>query len=123
MKERTLTDYLNMEEDKRGWIEKINIGDNVCWISFTKKGYGRGGDVHNGRQYNVIIKGSFLVKELHEGIERETVVATGRLITIQDGIPHVFIALEDTWMIEWHEFPLPPFKEKKYYEPYRKLCK
>jgi hypothetical protein len=38
-------------------------------------------------------------------------------------IPHVFIAFEDTLMVEWFDHELPPYEKKQFYEPYRKLCR
>jgi len=114
-----------ISEDKRGWMKKLTLNNgDIFWISFTKKGFARGGDIHDGRQYDTIIRGQFLVKQhFPEDIEMLKVIITGDSIIIPAGIPHVFIAMEDTEMIEWHDDKLPPFDQKKYYEPYRKLCR
>jgi len=106
----------------RGTIFRIIVGKEIYWWSFTANGHGRGGDIHDGRQYNVVIKGKFLVKMMYpEEGEVERVLLEGDSIVIPNDIPHVFIALEDSWMLEWHDHKLPPFKDKRYYEPYRKL--
>lgn len=110
-----------INQDERGKIYRMVL-DGVYWISFTKKGYARGGDIHNGRQFNSILKGKFLVKMKFPTEEVKRVVLEGQSIIIPNNIPHVFIALEDSTMIEWHDHKLPPYKEKRFYQPYRELC-
>jgi len=113
-----------VSSDKRGWIKKELIRDTILWISFTRKGYARGGDIHRGLQYNTVIKGQFQVRQLYpKGGESVRTLIAGRSIIIPFGIPHVFIAQEDSIMIEWHDHELPPYEEKEFFEPYRKLCK
>jgi len=110
-----------VNQDKRGKIYRIVL-DRVYWVSFTNNGFARGGDIHNGRQFNSILKGKFLVKMKFPTEEVEQVVFEGQSIIVPENIPHVFIALEDSIMIEWHDHKLPSYKEKRFYPPYRKLC-
>lgn len=112
-------------EDKRGEIYHLVINNIDYWLSFTKKGFGRGGDIHDCEQHNLCLKGEFNVKVLlpsdktreHE-IER--CLVAGESISIPKELPHIFKALEDSIMLEWHDGKLPPFSEKKYYERYRR---
>ena len=118
-----------VSNDERGWIRKLVCNDNpeqIIWLSFTRKGYARGGDIHDGRQFNTVIKGDFLIKlKFSDNDESKNSfrIWTGKSIIIPKDIAHVFIALEDTLMIEWHDHELPPYEKKRFYEPYRKLCK
>lgn len=107
--------------DKRGKIYGIVL-DKIYWLSYTNKDYGRGGDIHNGQQFNIVLKGKFLVKMRFPTEEVKRAVLEGQSIVIPDNVPHVFIALEDSIMIEWHDHKLPPYKDKRFYEPYRRLC-
>lgn len=108
--------------DRRGWMGKITIGKTIVWISYTKKGYARGGDIHRGKQFNAVISGQFQVRKLFPEEEVVSNMITGDSIMIPYGIPHVFIAKENSIMIEWHDHELPPYEKKEFYEPYRKMC-
>lgn len=108
-------------ENKRGKIYHLFFMDKDYWLSFTRKNCGRGGDIHDGRQYNVVLQGKFLAKMMYPHGEVERVIFEGRSIMVPNSIPHIFFALEDSWMLEWHENKLPPFEKKQYYKPYRDL--
>lgn len=111
-----------ISEDKRGEIYRI-VSGRIYWWSYTRKGFGRGGDIHDCRQHNYVMEGGFLVKMKFPTEEVERVVLKGHSIIIPENIPHVFIALEDSVMLEWHSEKLPPYKQKRFYKPYRRLCK
>lgn len=112
-----------VSDDKRGRMEKVVIGDTILWISFTKKGRVRGGDIHRGRQYSTVVKGQFKVRQMYPEEEVVLILTMGDSIMIPYGIPHVFIAKEDSIMIEWHDHKLPPYEQKEFYKPYRRMCK
>jgi len=112
-----------VHEDKRGTIYLLKFNGMLYFILITNKGYARGGDLHDFEQYNFVISGSFEVREQHQSSEKKYIVNEREFVTIPPNVPHVFIALEDSLMIEWHSKELPPFKDKKYHEPYRKLCR
>jgi len=109
-------------EDERGMIYKISA-DKDYWLSYTKRGFARGGDIHDGCQFNAILKGKFLVKMMYPDGEVKRLLLEGQSIVIPNDIPHMFIALEDSYMIEWHDHKLPPYEKKRFYEPYRRLCR
>lgn len=111
-----------INQDERGEIWKIESRKKTIFLSKTFKDFARGGDIHRGKQFNCVIEGSFRVLMKYPDKEKEIILKGGNLAIIPKEIPHVFIALEDSVMIEWHQFPLPPFKEKRYYEPYRRKC-
>jgi len=111
-----------VSENKRGKIWRIEL-DRVFFLSFTKEGKYRGGDIHNGVQFNLILegKGEFRILNPITKQERRIILDKDSFIKIPRGYPHVFKALSDSWMLEWHEKPLPPYEEKQFYKPYRKL--
>lgn len=118
-----------VSNDKRGNMIKVTWLGKTYWILFTKKGYGRGGEYHPSAQHNMVISGSIIVKmkvdALHGylyGSEERYKVPVGETITIPANIAHVLLAQEDSIVIEWHDEELPPFDQKKIYEPYRKFC-
>lgn len=112
-----------VQRDNRGEIWKADIDGITYWMSNTKRGSGRGGDVHEGWQYNVFLKGSFEGHLMYPDGEEVRIYSAPSMVFIPPEVPHVFIALEDSYMIEWHDHELPPFSEKRYFEPYRGMCK
>lgn len=112
-----------VNRDERGEILTDKIDGISYWISHTRQGFGRGGDIHEGWQYNIVLKGSFEVNLMLPDGEEVRVYKAPVMVSIPPEVPHVFIALEDSYMMEWHDHKLPPYSEKRYYEPYRRLCK
>lgn len=115
-----------VHEDKRGEMYHLVIDGKDYYLSDTKKGFGRGGEIHDIAQYNVCLKGKFMVRIISNLVPdfpaQETHYLTkGRCKTVDAGDPHVFIAEEDSVLLEWHDGKLPPIGEKKYFEQYRKL--
>lgn len=109
-----------VSDDERGWMVKETFADKTLWLIFTRKGYGRGGEIHPVYQHVVVVSGCI---EFRLRLSGETLmkVYAGESITIPSGTPHVGIALENSIMIEWHDGKLPDFKDKQIYEPYRRL--
>lgn len=112
-----------INRDKRGemWVAYIN--EIAYWFLMTRMGHGRGGGIRDGYTYNAILRGSFSVRQMINGEEDVRIIKAPAFITIPPETPHVFIALEDSYMLEWHDHVLPPYKEKRFYPPYRRLCK
>lgn len=111
-----------VSEDHRGEIWRIDSGERVYWLSITKKGKARGGDIHDGIQYTLVLQGSFKVLYKYVDREEEKIQKVNEKLEVPPEVPHVWIALEDSMMLEWHEKPLPSLEKKRYYEPYRRLC-
>jgi hypothetical protein len=111
------------QEDERGWMSKFIIGKQEFWLSFTRKGYARGGDIHEGLQFNTVIYGNMKVKLMFANGEKIVELPSDSSMVTPKSIPHVFIAFEDTLMVEWFDHELPPYEKKQFYEPYRKLCR
>jgi len=114
-------EIVKVSDNKRGEIWKIESGKRTYFLSITKKGYGRGGDIHDGIQYNYVLEGSFKVLFKYPKEEKEFIQKANEYVEVPPEIPHVWIALEDSLMLEWHEKPLPPVEKKRYYEPYRRM--
>jgi len=114
--------YEKIHEDKRGEIYTLKLFNKTYWHMYTHKGHARGGDIHEGKQYNVVVTGKFLVRMIQKEGEKEVIICAGETIVIHKETPHVFIALEDSYMIEWHDHQLPPLEKKRIYQPYRELC-
>lgn len=112
-----------INKDERGEVFRIVLDNKVYWLSYTKTGFGRGGDIHNGKQFNTILSGRFKVMLHYPKNDAEYNIFEGDSIIIPKNIPHLLIAKKDSWMIEWHDHKLPPYKDKKFYKPYRKLCR
>lgn len=112
-----------VNEDKRGEIWKIDTGKKVLFLAKTFKGYARGGDIHRGKQYTLILEGRMEVRMKYPEREEIRNLEKNEMIIAPAEIPHVFIALEETVFLEWHEKPLPPYNKKRFYPAYRRLCK
>lgn len=112
-----------VNEDQRGEIWKIVTPQKEVFLAFTKKGKARGGDIHRGEQYTFILEGKMRILSKFPDKEKEEIIEEGNLAVIPPEIPHVFVALEDSVFLEWHECPLPPYSKKRFYLPYRKICK
>lgn len=84
-----------------------------------KKGQARGGDVHPiADQFDLVVHGKVELREMIENRERITILHEKNLATIERGIPHVLIALEDSLILEWRNGPFA----REIYKPYRRLC-
>ncbi len=106
-----------VHKDNRGEIYIIKLRDGIQFnMLTTKKGCGRGGDLHPHRQFDLVLEGEFEVWLKKTKIEKK-VFKKYDYIVIPPKIPHLFIAKKDTVMLEWWD------KEFKatYYKPFRKI--
>ena len=92
-----------IHEDKRGEIYLVTEAlpeDRELTLFTTKKGYARGGCVHQeSGEDAVVISGT--VKYFVEGREAET-LSRGDSIHIPHNTPHYFVALTpETTVLEW----------------------
>lgn len=108
-----------LQSDSRGDVFLIDQDGEEILLIFTKKGYLRGGEIHEGSQYNFIVKGKVKwTYHTHSG-DWDDVVGEGETNFVPKGIPHMMEALEDTIMMEWRELPVE--KPMNYYEPFRNI--
>jgi len=108
-----------IHEDKRGSIHGLWKDGREYIVLFTKKGHIRGGDLHKSKQYDMVLNGEMEIRYIINEKEHIRTLTEGDMISFEPTVPHVFIAKEDTLMIEW----LVGDFEKSYYAPYRKMVK
>ena len=100
--------------DERGNVVVLSDGETDYLLIYTKKGYLRGGELHGGEQYNVLLKG-----EVRWFIDEQLPVKQLEPFqTIGKETPHMMESLTDSVMLEWREYPIE--KPVNYYKPYRK---
>lgn len=104
-----------IHEDKRGDIY-LMIGDDLkeheeITLFTTKKGYARGGCIHNfNDEYCCVLEGKI---NYFVGEEKSKLVKKGEIVRIPKAKPHYFISLTDSLVIEWGATP----EEKKEKHP------
>jgi len=120
-----------MGANKRGKVWSFQMTDDPMdeiLIQFTPKGMVRGGDFHDHRQYNLIVRGRVKFFERYGpdmdlpgkgkvSGEKETFLEEGQFHVFEPGIPHWFVAMEDTISVEFFENP----RTKYTFEEYRKV--
>jgi len=109
--------------DERGYMFKCKIRGKSVFIIFTKRGFARGGEFHPVIQYTAVISGKVMYKTNCPDGEKNWEVRHTGVFKVPANIAHVMVALEDSITIEWHDGELPPFEQKKIYEPYREFIK
>lgn len=102
-----------VNEDKRGRIFSILLGKKEYLILETTRGFRRGGDYHESKQYDIVLSGKIKVVTPQE----EKILQEGDSTAFLPFQPHYFEALENCYVLEWLSGPY----EKKYYKPYRDL--
>ena len=107
-----------LHEDKRGEIYLIT-GDlkehEEITLFTTRKGYARGGCIHNiNDEYWTILEGSvrYWVGDKIKDY------STGDSLVIPKATPHYFLSLTDSLVTE---FGATPAEKKEKYEPFRKI--
>ena len=108
-----------IQEDTRGKITLVTIGDREHLIVFTNKGFLRGGEIHDGKQTIVILTGRTLWTYNRSDINWNNCLDEGDVKVIPAGTAHMMKALTDTTMIEIKECPRE--NPVNYFEPFRKI--
>ncbi len=115
--------FEEIHEDQRGTIHGMWLDDREYIVLFTKKGHIRGGDYHKTKQYDVVLSGKMNInwkESISPNSKEHSITLTeGDMICFEPDNPHMFIAMEDTLMVEW----LVGDFEKSFYEQYRRLVK
>ena len=106
--------------DKRGFNIFAKIKGRKIMVSYTEKGYYRGGDYHNVPQLFMVLKRSVFYKIKEHGKERSMVLKAGQSYIAPRRDPHIIKAREDTIFIEAF---LGKDTTTFYYDDYRKLVK
>lgn len=109
--------------DERGSISRLKLpeGPEVNLL-FTRKGAARSGDMHNCKQFDLVLSGSWEIW-LKEETDKKIVRKKGEMLEIPAEIPHLFVCKEDSWMIEWWENPIEDVLAEgiTYYPRYRRI--
>jgi len=109
-------------EDQRGTIYKIVFKGKEFILFSTNAGHGRGGDYHESAQHDLVLAGEVEFRQKiggEMGEEKTQNLGAGDLVKTEASTPHVLISKTDSLVLEW----LDGLFEKKYYEPYRRLCR
>ena len=120
-----------MGANRRGKVWAFQLSEDPTdelLIFFTPKGAVRGGDMHDHRQYNLVIRGQVKFFERFGpdmevpkagtiSGQKETFLKEGQFGVFEPGIPHWFVALTDCIMLEFFELP----RTKKGYAEYRDI--
>jgi len=105
--------------DVRGEMYQMLHSGTECIVYEIKKGQARGGDSHVSIQYDTIIKGVIDYRRMQdEKTEIKKHLVAPQFIVSPAGKPHIFIALEDSLILEWTG--LGKF-QKELYAPYREI--
>jgi hypothetical protein len=105
-----------MASDTRGEVSVTPFMGRDYLVIYTKKGYMRGGEIHAGRQYNVLVEGTVRWVTLRK---KDATYAAPALFVTEAEMPHMMESLTDSVMIEWREKPLE--NPVNYYKPYRMM--
>ena len=108
-----------VHKDKRGEIYILPIANQDLVFLITNKGYARGGCVHDiNDEELLVLKGE--IKYVIKGIQRDVVqiCSEGMSVTAPKGVPHYFISLTDSVIMEWGA--TQEEKDKKY-KPFRDI--
>ena len=112
-----------VQKDKRGEVYKLIVDNQTYWLSQTTKGHARGGDIHDGNAFVLIIEGKCEIRLTYPEREEIKQFSAPMIIDIPADVPHLFLALENSFLLERYDQELPPYEKKRFYEPYRKLCR
>ena len=103
--------------DRRGTNVFTTIKRHKAMVSYTKKGYYRGGDYHNCDQLFYVIKGRVKYWIKIKGKEKVMILKEGDMYIAKASNPHLIKALMDVVFLEVF---LGKDTNTFYYEEYRK---
>lgn len=107
-------------KDYRGQTWRIVFPDNrEAMLIFTKKGFLRGGHSHSKPEISLLLTGKVRTWKIINGEEVITEKSAGEFMSNQAGEPHLTLALEDYWLIDWKIGAHIGEWETTNYEPYR----
>ena len=109
--------FLEEHHDARGSTLVFRYGGKDYLVVFTKKGYFRGGEVHEGYQQNVVLSG---IVEWTTTFNTVTYTAPDIIVTTKH-VPHMMKSVTDSLILEWREKPLE--NPVNYHKPYRDIIK
>jgi mannose-6-phosphate isomerase-like protein (cupin superfamily) len=106
-----------IHEDSRGSINCFYIDGAEYTILQTRKGFVRGGCIHNVEEHAVVLQGR-VEYHIKSNPNRILVVEKGVSIRISPETPHYFIALVDSIVLEWNA---PPDQKQRKDPEFRRI--
>jgi len=89
-------------KDYRGESWRIVFPDNrEALLIFTKAGFFRGGHSHSKPEISLLLTGKVRTWKMIGDQEIVAVKGAGEFMINQAGEPHLTLALEDYWLIDW----------------------
>ncbi|MFH0711277.1 MAG: hypothetical protein V1944_01745 [Candidatus Aenigmatarchaeota archaeon] len=91
-------------QDRRGKMYYFKFKGKNHLIIFSVKGAPRGGHYHRKDQTHIILSGSFFLRVINvktKKVEVQKKIKSGDVVTIKAYRSHLFVALEDSLMIEY----------------------
>jgi len=109
-------------KDERGESWRVLFPDNrEALLIFTKKGFLRGGHSHSNPEISLILTGKVRNWKIVDGCtELINDLSAGNFMINQPGEPHLTLALEDYWILDWKIDAQIGEWTTTDYEPYRK---
>jgi len=107
-------------KDYRGESWRIVFSDNrEAMLIFTKAGFFRGGHSHSKPEVSLILTGKVRTWKIINGEEVVAEKVAGEFMSNQADEPHLTLALEDFWLIDWKIDAHIGEWTTTNYEPYR----
>ena len=107
-------------KDYRGESWRIVFPDNrEALLIFSKAGFLRGGHSHSKPEISLLLTGKVRNWKIVNGTEVITEKSAGEFMMNQAGEPHLTLALDDCWLIDWKIDAHIGEWETTNYEPYR----
>jgi len=107
-------------KDYRGESWRIVFPDNrEALLIFTKAGFLRRGHSHSKSEISLLQTGIVRNLKIVNGTEVITEKSAGEFMMNQAGEPHLTLALDDCWLIDWKIDAHIGEWETTNYEPYR----
>jgi len=108
-------------KDYRGAMWRILFPDNrEALLFFTKAGFYRGGHFHSTPETSLILSGKVRNWKIVDDVEVVSEKGAGEIMSNQPGEPHLTLALEDYWLLDWKVNTHIGESTTTNYEPYRR---
>jgi len=107
-------------KDHRGQTWRIIFPDNrEAMVIFTKKGFYRGGHSHSKSEISLLLMGAVKTWRIVHGEEIVAEKSAGQFMINEADEPHLTLALEDYWLLDWKIDARIGEWTTTTYEPYR----
>jgi hypothetical protein len=107
-------------KDYRGESWRIVFPDNrELMLINTRQGFFRGGHSHSKPEISLLLTGRVKTWKIINGVEVIAEKSAGEFMINQAGEPHLTLALEDYWLIDWKLDTKIGESKTINYQPYR----